>query len=171
MCEQWNASKINSAIHQKKFTPRSGETYLRNKNGFKTCTSTNVIHYTKTMKYKNHIILSSDADKNIWQSSTSIYNNKNEKNKIDKNGNCLNMTKTNCEVVFLSLNHVQLFATPWTASHRPSLSLTMSQSLLKLMSVEPVMPSNHFIFCSSLLLLPSNFPRVRVFFSQQVVFS
>ena len=52
------------------------------------------------MKYKIHIIISSDADKNIWQSSTPIYNNKNEKNNIDQNGNCLNITKTNYEVVF-----------------------------------------------------------------------
>ena len=44
-------------------------------------------------------------------------------------------------------NHVQLFATPWTAAHQASLSFTISQSLLKLMSIELVMPSNHFILC------------------------
>ena len=57
-----------------------------------------------------------------------------------------------------SLSHIQLFATPWTAAHQASLSITNSQSLLKLMSIESVMPSNHLIFCCPLLLssiLPS----------------
>ena len=62
-----------------------------------------------------------------------------------------------------SLSHVQLFATPWTAAHPTSLSITNSQSLLKLMSIELVMPSNHIIFCCPLLLLPSVFPSIRVF--------
>ena len=56
------------------------------------------------------------------------------------------------------LSHVQLFATPWTAAHQASLSITNSQSLLKLMSIESVMPSNHLILCRPLLLLPSAFP-------------
>ena len=50
------------------------------------------------------------------------------------------------------LSHVQLFVTPWTAAHQASLSITNSQSLLKLMSIESVMPSNHLILCRSLLL-------------------
>ena len=62
-----------------------------------------------------------------------------------------------------SLSHVQLFATPWTAAHQASLSITNSWSLLKLMSIESVMPSNHLILCRSLLLLPSIFPSIRVF--------
>ena len=62
-----------------------------------------------------------------------------------------------------SLSHVQLFATPWTALHQASLSITNSQSLLKLMSIESVMPSNHFILCHPLFLLPSIFPSIRVF--------
>ena len=53
---------------------------------------------------------------------------------------------------------VWLFATPWTAAHQASLSITNSQSLCKLMSIELVMPSNHLILCCSLLLLPSIFP-------------
>ena len=53
--------------------------------------------------------------------------------------------------------------TPWTAACQPSLSITNSQSLLKLMSIESVMPSNHLILCHSLLLLPSIFPSIRVF--------
>ena len=57
-------------------------------------------------------------------------------------------------VVVQSLSHVQLFVTPWTAACQASLSFTISQSLLKLMSIESVMPSNHFILCCLLLLLP-----------------
>ena len=62
-----------------------------------------------------------------------------------------------------SLSHIQLFATPWTAAHQTSLYITSSQSLLKLMSIELVMPSNHLILCCPLLLLPSVFPSIRVF--------
>ena len=59
-------------------------------------------------------------------------------------------------------SHVQLFATPWTAACQASLSITSSWSLLKLMSIELVMPSNHLILCHP-LLLPSIFPSIRVF--------
>ena len=62
-----------------------------------------------------------------------------------------------------SLSHVRLFATPWTAAHQASLSITNSQSLLKLMSIESMMPSNHLILCRPLLLLPSIFSSIRVF--------
>ena len=62
-----------------------------------------------------------------------------------------------------SLSHVQLFVTPWTAARQASLSITNSQSLLKLMSIELVMPSYHLILCCPLLLPPSIFPRIRVF--------
>ena len=55
------------------------------------------------------------------------------------------------------------FATPWTATHQASLSFTVSWSLLKLMSIESVMPFNQFVFCRPLLLLPSIFPSIRVF--------
>ena len=57
-----------------------------------------------------------------------------------------------------SLSHVRLFATPWTAACQAFLSITNSRSLFKLMSIESVMPSNHFILCRPLLLLPSIFP-------------
>ena len=60
------------------------------------------------------------------------------------------------------LSRVQLFVTPWTAAHQASLSITISRSLRKLMSIESVMPSNHLILCRPLLLLPSIFPSVRV---------
>ena len=61
------------------------------------------------------------------------------------------------------LSHVQLFATPWTAAHQASLSISNSQNLLILMPIESVMPSNHLILCRPLLLLPSIFPSIRVF--------
>ena len=62
-----------------------------------------------------------------------------------------------------SLSRVRLFETPWTAARQASLSITNSQSLLKLMSTESVMPSNHLILCHLLLLSPSTFPSIRVF--------
>ena len=65
--------------------------------------------------------------------------------------------------VVQSLSHVQLFATPWTTACQASLSITSSQSLPKLMSIESVMPSNHLILCRPFLLLPSIFPSIRVF--------
>ena len=65
--------------------------------------------------------------------------------------------------VVQSLSHVRLFAIPWTAAHQASLSFTISWSLLKFMSIESVMPSNHHILCHPLLLLPSIFSSIRVF--------
>ena len=66
------------------------------------------------------------------------------------------------------LSHAQLFATPWTATRQASLSITNSQSLLKLMSIESVMSSNHLILCHPLLLLPSIFSSIRVFANEPV---
>ena len=68
-----------------------------------------------------------------------------------------------------SLSHVQLFVTPWTTAHQASLSLTNSWSLLKLMSIEWVMPSSHLILCHLFLLPPSIFPSIRVFSNESVV--
>ena len=68
-----------------------------------------------------------------------------------------------------SLSCVPLFVTPWTAAHQASLSITNSQSLLKLMFIESVMPSNHLILCHPLLLLPSIFPSIRVFSNESVL--
>ena len=62
-----------------------------------------------------------------------------------------------------------VFATPWSAAHQASLSITNSWSLLKLMSIESVMPSNHLILCHALLLLPSIFPSIRVFSNESVL--
>ena len=66
-------------------------------------------------------------------------------------------------VAVQSLNRIQLFATPWTAACQARLSFTISWSLLKLMSIKSVMPSNHLVLCHSLLLLPSVFPSIKVF--------
>ena len=68
-----------------------------------------------------------------------------------------------------SLSQVQLFATPWTAALQASLSCTKSQSLLTLMSIESVMPSNHFVLCRPLPLLPSIFPSIRVFSNESAL--
>ena len=68
-----------------------------------------------------------------------------------------------------SLIRVRFFATPWTASRQASLSITNSWSLLKLMSIESVMPSNHLILCRPLLLLPSIFPSIRAFSKESVL--
>ena len=67
------------------------------------------------------------------------------------------------------LSRVRLFATPWTAAYQASLSITNSQSLLKLLSIEAMMPSNHLILCCPVLLLPSTFPSIRVFSHELVL--
>ena len=72
-------------------------------------------------------------------------------------------------IVIQSLSCVKLFATPWTAAHQASLSFTISWSLLKLMSIESMLPSNHLILCCPLLLLSSIFPRLRVFSNESVL--
>ena len=73
-------------------------------------------------------------------------------------------------IVFIqSLSCVRLFVTPWTTACQASLSFTISQSLLKLRSIDSAMPSNHLILCHPLLLLPSIFPRIRVFSSESVL--
>ena len=78
-----------------------------------------------------------------------------------------------CSQYFLpsvsSLSCVQLFATPWTAAYQGSLSISNSQSLLKHMPIELVMPSNHLILCCPLLFLPSIFPSIRVFTNELVL--
>ena len=88
---------------------------------------------------------------------------------------------TNIQRIFLSQDHffftsvqfnchyVQLFATPWTVACQASLSIINSQSVLKLMSIESLMPSNHLILCHPPLLLPAIFPSTRVFFNESVL--
>ena len=68
-----------------------------------------------------------------------------------------------------SLSHVWLFVTPWTVARQVSLSITNSRNLLKLMSIESVMPSNHLILCRPLLFLSSIFPSIRVFSDESVL--
>ena len=85
---------------------------------------------------------------------------------------CVLYKELNFEVVSFSsvhsLSHVPLFVTPWTVAHQASLSITNSWSLLKLMSIESVMPCNHLILCP-LFLLPSIFPSIRVFSNESVL--
>ena len=78
-------------------------------------------------------------------------------------------TGTMSYVVVQSLSSVRLFATPWTAARQASLSFTISQSLLRLMSIKSVMPSNHLILCCPRLLLPSISPSIRVFSSESTL--
>ena len=81
------------------------------------------------------------------------------------------VTATRPPVVFVVqwLSCVPLFATPWAAAHQASLSFSLSQSLLKLLSIESVMPSSHLILCHPLLILPSVFPSIRVFSSEEAL--
>ena len=72
-------------------------------------------------------------------------------------------------VQFSSFSRVWLFLTPWTAAHQASLSITNSQSLLKLMFIQSVMPFNHLVLCCPLLLLPSIFPSIAVFSNESVL--
>ena len=81
---------------------------------------------------------------------------------------CLILMRTQFTSVQL-LSRVRLFVTPWTAAHQDSLSITNSWNLLKLMSIESVMPSNHLNLCHPLLLLPSIFPSIRVFSNESVL--
>ena len=74
-----------------------------------------------------------------------------------------------CVVVIQLLSCVWLFETPWTAAHQASLSITNSQSLLKLMSIMSVMPSNHLILCCPLLFPPSIFPSIRIISNKSVL--
>ena len=80
-----------------------------------------------------------------------------------KYGKAIGFFKIDTFISVQSLSHIRLFVTPWTAACQASLSITNSWSLLKLMSIGLVMPSNHLILCHPLLLLPSIFPSIRVF--------
>ena len=89
---------------------------------------------------------------------------------LSKKGICLTVHQpTHHFSSVQSLSHVWLFATPWTAACQDSLSITNCWSLLKLMSIESVMPSNHLILCHPLLLLPSIFPSIRVFSNESAL--
>ena len=99
---------------------------------------------------------------------TSIYDTRTE----SPTSTCFTLTKNLEWVTFSSvhsLSRVQLFVTPWTAACQAYLSITNSWSLLKLMCMESVMPSNHLILCHPLLLLPSIFSHIRVFSNESVL--
>ena len=85
----------------------------------------------------------------------------------------INLFDTDFLLLFISsvqsLSHVQLFATPWTAARQASLSITNSRSLLKFVSIESMMPSNHLILRHPLLHLPPIFPSIRVFSSESAL--
>ena len=89
-------------------------------------------------------------------------------NSLTKLGHKVWQTRNNYDlkISLFSCSVVSNSATPWTAAHQDSLSFTISLSLLKLMSIECVMPSNHLILCCCLLLLPSIFPSIRVFYNE-----
>ena len=74
-----------------------------------------------------------------------------------------------CRISVQSLSRIQLFVTPWTAARQASLSITNSWSLLRLMSVESVMPSSHLTLCRPLFLPPSVFPSIRVFSTESAL--
>ena len=84
-------------------------------------------------------------------------------------GRLTHRTHRGCSPLSFKRSVVSDSVTPWTAPHRASLSITNSQSLLKLMSVESVIPSNHLILCRPLLLLPSIFPSIRVYSNESVL--
>ena len=98
----------------------------------------------------NHLIIANSSRPNYVCSSHSFF----------KNG---------FKVSVQSLSGVRLFATPWTAAHQASLSFTISWNLLKIMSIQSLMPTNHLILCRPLLLLPSIFPSIRVFSNESVL--
>ena len=79
--------------------------------------------------------------------------------------------KVNLRFVVELLGRVRLFATPWTAAHQASLSFTISQNLLRLLSIQSVMASNHLNFCHPLLLLPSIFPSIKWSFPESQLFA
>ena len=82
---------------------------------------------------------------------------------------CLKPSGLKVNSVQFSCSVIWLFKTPWTAAHQASLTITNSRSLLRLMSIKSVMPSNHLILCRPLLLLPSIFPSIRVFSNESVL--
>ena len=104
-----------------------------------------------------------------WTSSLIIWSFQNQSRFYPLHSTLSSLPNSYVLAVVHSLNHVQLFVTPWTAVYQASLSFTISQSLLKLMSLELVMPSNYLILHCPLILLPSIFPSIRVFSNESTL--
>ena len=120
----------------------------------------------------NSLYLSSQINKFLHQGD--VYNTRDIETDVSKvflqNCSFLGSKMDVGSVQFSSVGHRdQIFATPWTAERQASLSITSSWSLLKLISIESVMPSNHLILCRPLLLLPSIFTSIRVFSNESVL--
>ena len=115
-------------------------------------------HSYYTPNSNMYICLPKDVDKDVY--SSTIYNTA-----------ALETTQCLSTVVVQLLSHVQLPVTSWTAVRLASLSFTISQNLLNLMSTEWMMSSNHPVLCHPLLLLPSIFPRIRVFSNKSLLAS
>ena len=128
--------------------------------------------YFLTAKCKLNIHLSDLISRTLLKITESIYSHK-LNNKSCKQAKCLSTGEVAKKKIYIHtveyfssvqlLSHVRPFVTPRTAAHQAFLSITNSWSLLKLMSIESVMPSNHLILCHPLLLLSSIFPSIRVF--------
>jgi len=103
------------------------------------------------------------------QTSQALKNDKLQHNQSSSNPVAATIVSLVFVAVVQSLSRVWLFVTLWTAARQASLSITNSQSLPKLRSIESVMPSNHLILCHPLLLLPSNFPSIRVFANESAL--
>ena len=101
-----------------------------------------------------------ESHSQLWRSGGSVYMRFSKKKRLSSDG---------CFAVVQSLSGVWLFATPWTAARQASLSFTISWNLLKLMSIELVMPSSHLILCGPLLLLPSISPSIGVFSNESAL--
>ena len=121
------------------------------------------------LKAQGAAVQVSHEKKSSWDQSTALQIIWNHKASCwqDKFLLSMNLTTQDRTSSVQSLSHVWLFVTPWTAAHQAFLSITTSRSLLKLMSIEPVKPSNHLILCCPLLLPPLIFPSVRVQFSKE----
>ena len=119
----------------------------------------NPVWYPLCWSYSSHTVESTAHKISVYMKLTFLLGAQ----KISKSDCCY------CCSFVHSLSDIRVFATPWTIALQASLSFTVPQSLLKLMSIESMMPSNHLILCCPLLLLPSIFPSIRVFSSESAL--
>jgi len=151
---------------QTKFNNTFKGSYTKNKWGLtKGCKdgSINMTHHINKIKDKNYIIFSIDTDRTFDKIQHPVMIKKKKNKKKQKK------TPLSAKWYQFSFSVVSDSATPWTAAHQASLAITNTWSLLKLMSIESVMPSNHLILCHPLLLLPSIFPSIRVFSNESTL--